>query len=80
MCSIFGMNTIVTMVCYGMCLSLKYVLDIVNLLFFNNMHCIESKITDNCLIINIQCLFVLLSISQVGLFKRLLESSLESNV
>ena len=32
------------------------------------------------MIINVQCLFVLLSLAQVVFFKRLLESSLESNV
>ena len=41
MCSIFGMNTIVTMVCYGMCLSIRYVLDFANSLYFvNNIPCI----------------------------------------
>ena len=32
-----GIHTIVTMVCYGMCLSLIYVLDIANSLYFNNI-------------------------------------------
>ena len=37
MCSIFGIHTIVTMVCYGICLSLILVLDIANSLYFNNI-------------------------------------------